>query len=468
MPPSKRPPPRKSRVTGSSTPSTPVTSKSNLPTDEKASSGGPSTPPTLRLGSLGKRLTPGGPTISSSSVLSPTINTSGTPGSSSKRAFTPKQVNRRSKETRDKSAPAPSKITIPTVHPPGQGFRGDKSGRGGNRGGNRGRGRGGRGRGRFEPISTVAVGAFSSIGAYDGQRKAGPAFEIKGNASLGEDISSILPGTSKASSSGLEEDDEIYNDPNSFNMTRSLGVDIDNFFPIRPAREEEKIDGQDHEDKEEDVKIKPVDLGLQQRLLSATPFSAYSGDFYRSPEELTELKRVAKDHTTIAREFNISSILNTRASNTPGVASTPELSTENHEERPEIEQKLFFFQMPILGPKFEKAKVAEQDDEAETPLKGKSKRITHRSQQSEEQKEVSTSTYPEGMAGKLRLHKSGKLTMLLGNIVMEVSQGTEANFLQDVVAIHPEDQKAYLIGQVTRKMIVSPDIYQLLAGVGAL
>ena len=68
---------------------------------------------------------------------------------------------------------------------------------------------------------------------------------------------------------------------------------------------------------------------------------------------------------------------------------------------------------------------------------------------------------PSGTGGKLRLHKSGKLTMTLGNIVMEVNQGTESNFLQDVVVMNEEEKRAYLIGQIARKMVVSPDITQI-------
>lgn len=351
----------------------------------------PSTPTSAaiptRLGSLSRRPTPGG-----NSVTSSPSSASGTP----KRAFTPKLVGRRSKETRDKSAPTASKIT-PHVVSPSVPLRGDRNGN---------RGRGGmsrRGRGRFEPIATQAVGAFSAIGSFESHRQTPLAVEIRGDP----DISHALSNAPKG-----EQDDDFTSDPNAFNMTRNAGVDVDDFFPVRPVRLDQKV---------EDGVIKVE----ENEESSTAKRSLQLPNAYITAEEQIEHQRAAKDHETIAHEFNISSIVNNTTTPIPDA-----------EVRPEIEQKLFFFQMPVLGPKFETDKESQAN---QRPIK-----------------------YPEGMAGKLRLHKSGKLTMLLGNIVMEVSQGTEASFLQDVVSLNPENQEAFLIGQVTRKMIVSPDVDELL------
>lgn len=279
------------------------------------------------------------------------------------------------------------------------------------------------------------MGAFSSIGAFDSHRQVALARETDESTPLSQDLTNILSGAPKSSGS----DDDIGNDPNAFNMTRSLGVDIDNYFPIRPMRDELKFDNK------EVVKV-------ESALSGSEPFVSTSGE-YISPEELIELDRVAEDHKIIAREFNILSRLD---------RSTPALEPE---ARPEIEQKLFFFQMPVLGPKFEVAVDGKSTSKGKGNDKGKGKdggKGSSDQTNSEDPANALSTRYPEGLAGKLRLHKSGKLTMVLGNIVMEVSQGIDASFLQDVVAISPEDQKAHLIGQVTRKMIVSPDINELL------
>lgn len=456
MPPTKPPPPRRNR---------PASTDPVVKSESASSSPAPS-----RLPSLGARSVPGGGSVPGSPA--PAASSSGP-----KRSFLPKQVQRRSKEERDKSAPTASKVT---VVPTPESVRGRGSGRG-DRGGARGRGRGGRGRGRFEPVATQAVGAFSSIGAYDGRRRVGPAFEIKGTASVGQEMSGILKGG---------DDDE--EDGNAFNMTRSLGVDIDDFFPVRPVREEEKVaddsalkveDEDDFSDHLEEVEVevedpdapriksepgsravsatlstKTVTVTRQVRSKSTTPFvlPAAKQNTYVSPEEMVELKRVARDHKTIAQEFNINQ---KRQSVSPSVE--PEQAVgESTETPPEIEQKLFFFQMPVLRPKFAPAS---GEEPAEPEPASKPAAATAAADDATEPSALSQ--YPPGLAGKLRVHASGKLTMLLGNVVMEVSQGAEASFLQDIVAMDPADQKAYLIGQVTRKMIVAPDVDLLIKGV---
>lgn len=392
MPPTKPTPFKQGRASTSLDDATPET-----PLKEIRSS---SVTPTGRLSSLSKRTTPGGPFI----PASPATSTPGTPGST-RRAFTPKQVTRRSKETRDSSAPASSKVSPVVVAPPSA-IRGSKNA-------SRTRGTlGRRGKGRYEQFSTTAVGAFSSIGTND-SRSAGPAQEFN------EKSNQVLPTIPKG-----EVDEDV--DASAINMTRSIGKDQDDFFPIRPIRDEQTIDG------ETQVKHENSLLASIQTIDSGT---------YTSPEEQLERAIAARDHTVIANEFRFAS--------TSNLNSRTGLSSD---ENSEPEQKLFFFQMPVIAPEFE----AEEEELAEQRSHGKSKqkRKTDLSKQETQ--------YPEGIAGKLRVHKSGKLTMLLGNIVMDISQGTDAEFLQDVVALSPEDQKAVLLGQIRRKMIVSPDIEELL------
>lgn len=78
---------------------------------------------------------------------------------------------------------------------------------------------------------------------------------------------------------------------------------------------------------------------------------------------------------------------------------------------------------------------------------------------------------PAGLVGKLKIHKSGKVTLDWGGTDMEVRYGTDVDFLQDVVcvenpeqreadeggAVLPKEGKAYAMGQVKRKMVLVPD-----------
>ncbi|KIW33887.1 uncharacterized protein PV07_00702 [Cladophialophora immunda] len=100
---------------------------------------------------------------------------------------------------------------------------------------------------------------------------------------------------------------------------------------------------------------------------------------------------------------------------------------------------------------------------------------------------------PEGIVGKLRVHKSGKVTLDWGGTDLEVRYGTEVDFLQDVVLVEPgrkredadregegEDERensdgdeaeeeekkdikgtAYALGPVRRKMVLIPDWVKL-------
>jgi DNA-directed RNA polymerase III subunit RPC4 len=73
---------------------------------------------------------------------------------------------------------------------------------------------------------------------------------------------------------------------------------------------------------------------------------------------------------------------------------------------------------------------------------------------------------PPGLAGKLNVHKSGKVTLEWGETNMEVRWGSEVDFLQDVVLAAGDDgvdvkgeeeRSAFALGQVQKKLVVIPD-----------
>ncbi|EMR10379.1 hypothetical protein PNEG_01631 [Pneumocystis murina B123] len=70
---------------------------------------------------------------------------------------------------------------------------------------------------------------------------------------------------------------------------------------------------------------------------------------------------------------------------------------------------------------------------------------------------------PDGCVGQLKIRKSGKTTILWGGIEMNVSLGSNCRFLQDIVALdYKNNKKAWLMGKIKQKFIVTPDIEQLL------
>lgn len=85
--------------------------------------------------------------------------------------------------------------------------------------------------------------------------------------------------------------------------------------------------------------------------------------------------------------------------------------------------------------------------------------------------------FAEGYVGKLRIHKSGKVSLDWGGTDMEVRYGTEVDFLQDVICVEDDPSikaegedsepkgtgKAYVMGQVNKKMVLIPDWGRLYA-----
>lgn len=67
---------------------------------------------------------------------------------------------------------------------------------------------------------------------------------------------------------------------------------------------------------------------------------------------------------------------------------------------------------------------------------------------------------PPGHIGRMQIHKSGKVTMLLGGIKFEVNHGVECHFAQEVVAVASNEEMMRL-GPLMKKAVVTPDIIAL-------
>ncbi|GIL70247.1 hypothetical protein Vretimale_3526 [Volvox reticuliferus] len=69
---------------------------------------------------------------------------------------------------------------------------------------------------------------------------------------------------------------------------------------------------------------------------------------------------------------------------------------------------------------------------------------------------------PSGRIGKLLVFRSGKVKMQVGDVLMDVSLGLPNQHRQDVVAINPSSNACVFLGDVTQRVLVSPDVLQLL------
>lgn len=386
--------------------------------------------------------------------------------------FIPKAVARRSKAERDATAPA-EKAEVSTetnVKKEGGGSNHPLSGRGG-RGGAAARGGRGRGRGRFEPVAMAAVGPLAAPSSMANDRRSNtPSFESRGifGGSPSADLNALrvkseTPGVeSDASGTPMPDGGESFRIDMSSNEI-SAGH-ISQYFPVRldkvePEAEDELVVApadskgdlkkqQEEETLQDGVKIKSEPMDDDNNLSPAPPQPTPRA--YISPQEEKEKKRLEEDHETITNEFNIKASLDDNRSKA-------------------LEQKLYFFQFPAVLPDFKKkdSTTANNDNndndndvvmlENDQPSGSAAPEETNNNNKVEPSSQI-----PDGFAGRLRLHKSGKLTMKLGNIEMDVTQGTESGFLQDVVYTDNEAKRSYLIGQISRKMVVAPNVEKLV------
>ena len=365
--------------------------------------------------------------------------------------FKPKVVARRSKEERDAQAPVTAQ----------ESNKSDKSNRGNNargRGGARG-GRGGRGGRALAGTHLVQAGPLASGNILSDSTQ---SFTRSATASPTPDYLSNLVKREgvRSTSVGLDSDEED-DDPARINMSKEYKFDPEHteLFPVRPVRNEH-VESGDHKanpsaaeyvrsespesvspepsgskttvkeepqdkdlnavlhEKDTELQKKLNDLQLQSEFLSVDPTEAKQ-----------ETERLNKDHRSIVKSI---------------------IEADNNPE------KFLFIQLPRVLPKFEENEEVKAAKAAQTisvkPEKEGDGDITM-----SEKKAEGEIDQLEGLVGKLRVHKSGKLTMKLGNVVMDVGKGSQTDFLQEVVlADENENRNAYLLGHLNEKVVVTP------------
>jgi DNA-directed RNA polymerase III subunit RPC4 len=261
------------------------------------------------------------------------------------------------------------------------------------------------------------------------------------------DVASLLKSET---ASPTPEADDFRLDMSS---NQPLPAEIADYFPVRlETRDAEDDEAECNDDAlitvEGEVKVEPLDE-------SSPPLPTKNKDKRGGhrlehtglhEEERRERRRVDHDHQQIIKEFNM-------------------LSVTDEGQKPEIENKLYFFQLPGVIPEFELPEDDNQrvnqpvtiDDDDIMALDGDAE---VKAEAGTTEDVVTPNSSPEGQIGQLRLHKSGRLTMVLGDVEMEVTQGTECSFLQEVVVLDRANKRACLIGQVANRMVLSPDISQ--------
>ncbi|MEW5299515.1 MAG: hypothetical protein WDW36_002526 [Sanguina aurantia] len=70
---------------------------------------------------------------------------------------------------------------------------------------------------------------------------------------------------------------------------------------------------------------------------------------------------------------------------------------------------------------------------------------------------------PSGCIGKLLVFKSGKVKMVMADVLMDVSLGLPVHHRGDVAAINCHAKHCVLLGDVFQRLVVSPNVWQLMA-----
>ncbi|RDX86711.1 DNA-directed RNA polymerase III subunit RPC4, partial [Mucuna pruriens] len=69
---------------------------------------------------------------------------------------------------------------------------------------------------------------------------------------------------------------------------------------------------------------------------------------------------------------------------------------------------------------------------------------------------------PPGFMGKMLVYKSGAIKLKLGNTLYDVSPGMTCAFAQDVVAINTAQKHCCTIGEISKHVVITPDIDAIL------
>ncbi|KAG8930693.1 hypothetical protein FRC02_003795 [Tulasnella sp. 418] len=153
-------------------------------------------------------------------------------------------------------------------------------------------------------------------------------------------------------------------------------------------------------------------------------------------------------------------------------------------------EQLYLFQFPSPFPTFvpptvnsdsidvdaqpSSSTTSAKPDSPETDHKGKGKAVTWAPdvKNVEDSKPVKkeddiTVQHLDGIIGQIEVYRSGAIKMKLGSdIIMEVSAATQPTFLMQAVHIDSKHKRMMVVGEVSKKFIVSPDVEKMLDELG--
>ncbi|KAF3164337.1 hypothetical protein TWF225_006768 [Orbilia oligospora] len=203
----------------------------------------------------------------------------------------------------------------------------------------------------------------------------------------------------------------------------------------------------------------------------------------QSQEDFEEIDRYEVDRFSMLNELGPA--LPGRGVDAEGDHDMDDATAIPPEPRPDEKQnKLYLFQFPPVLPLMEpiedvedaEAQVKEEDSTAPAAASSSNQPAIKKEEKPKPKyislAEVQKAQLPPGTAGKLNVHRSGKVTMVFGGIEFEVQRGVECDFLQDIVVLQKDSGaldergkpkgRAWGMGQLKGKFVVTPDISKLV------
>ncbi|KAK2902299.1 hypothetical protein Q8A73_012045 [Channa argus] len=132
------------------------------------------------------------------------------------------------------------------------------------------------------------------------------------------------------------------------------------------------------------------------------------------------------------------------------------------------DDKLFFMQLPDSLPgqpptkEHRPVKTEVQTEDGQSVLMK-----TEPQEEGPEDNSCNLKDLREGLIGKMLVRKSGRIQLILGQVIFDVSLGTSCSFLQELVSIGTEGRTGDLtvLGKVEHKIVCSPDFEALLQSI---
>ena len=69
---------------------------------------------------------------------------------------------------------------------------------------------------------------------------------------------------------------------------------------------------------------------------------------------------------------------------------------------------------------------------------------------------------PSGQLGSLVIYKSGKIKMRIGDILLDVNEGVQCLFHQELMSVQAGSSEAFRLGQVNHRFVCTNDVEDLV------